>query len=546
MTHGIGGRVSCTAKWISIFIIAAGLPVAVTVPTLPEELRNLEIIFKKTYDGYIDGVRDFGSDICSVGDVNGDGYEDFAAQGWEYDLAWRSLVFVFLGEATLDTIPYAVLRDDYWGGTPDGRLAGGDVNGDGYSDVVVGLPMGPGNVDIYFGGNPMDTIVDLCFTETPPEEYFGCAVATGDINGDGYCDIVAADYMKDDKGAVYVYYGGPLLDQLPDVKLNGHGYEGFGVSVGSGGDVNGDGYDDVIVGAWGNSDLFYMGGAIYVYCGGNPMDTIFDVRMYGEGTSHCLGWQGVAICRNQSTYDYVVAGTPFWPDGFPITGSGKLYVLLGGDPMDGIPDLLMYGTSPNSGLGECTRYAGDINGDGYGDLICGAATENPWGIAYIWLGGASMDDTPDASMRGDSMHASVGFRVASAGDVDGDGRDEVMVSHYPSSSDWHSVWVCKYTGTGVTESPDHWPSFPSRVRTACSPNPFRTETSILFDLPETSHVTLSIYDITGRLVETLVNETQQPGIHQVQWNRKTNPSGVYFYRLRAGEFVETRKIVVLD
>jgi len=252
-------------KSYAVLVFLIGFWAASITPMRAEELHNLEIVFKKTYDGYADSVRNFGSDICSIGDVNGDGYDDFAAAGWEYDLRWRSLVFVFLGGATLDTIPYLILRDDYRGGIPYGRLTGGDVNGDGFSDVVVGLPYGPGNVDIYFGGNPMDTIVDLCFTESAPEEYFGCAVATGDINGDGYCDVVAADYMKDNRGAVYVYYGGPLLDNLPDVRLNGHGSEGFGTSVASAGDVNSDGYDDVVIGAPDNSDLYWLAGAVYVY-----------------------------------------------------------------------------------------------------------------------------------------------------------------------------------------------------------------------------------------------------------------------------------------
>jgi hypothetical protein len=79
-----------------------------------------------------------------------------------------------------------------------------------------------------------------------------------------------------------------------------------------------------------------------------------------------------------------------------------------------------------------------------------------------------------------------------------------------------------------------------------NPNPFHHSTLISYSLPTTTEVTLSIYDITGRLVETLVNEVQQPGVHQVCWNRRTNPSGVYFYRLKAGELVETRKIVVVE
>ena len=78
------------------------------------------------------------------------------------------------------------------------------------------------------------------------------------------------------------------------------------------------------------------------------------------------------------------------------------------------------------------------------------------------------------------------------------------------------------------------------------PNPFRRSSVISYCLATGDQVSLRIYDITGRLVETLVNERQEPGIHRVQWNRKTNPSGVYFYRLKAGEFVDTRKMVVVD
>jgi flagellar hook assembly protein FlgD len=78
------------------------------------------------------------------------------------------------------------------------------------------------------------------------------------------------------------------------------------------------------------------------------------------------------------------------------------------------------------------------------------------------------------------------------------------------------------------------------------PNPLHGSATISYSLPQDSQVTLSIYDITGRLVETLVNGTQQSGIHQVQWNRKDNPSGVYFYRLRASGFLETRKMMVVE
>jgi len=69
---------------------------------------------------------------------------------------------------------------------------------------------------------------------------------------------------------------------------------------------------------------------------------------------------------------------------------------------------------------------------------------------------------------------------------------------------------------------------------------------ISYCLPTASRVVLGVYDVTGRLVETVVNERQEPGIHQVRWDRKANPSGVYFYRLKVGEFVQTRKMVVVE
>jgi hypothetical protein len=78
------------------------------------------------------------------------------------------------------------------------------------------------------------------------------------------------------------------------------------------------------------------------------------------------------------------------------------------------------------------------------------------------------------------------------------------------------------------------------------PNPFHGSTGISYSLPTKARVAVEIYDMSGRLVETLVNESQQLGTHQVRWSRSANPSGVYFCRLWAGDLIETRKMVLLD
>jgi len=77
------------------------------------------------------------------------------------------------------------------------------------------------------------------------------------------------------------------------------------------------------------------------------------------------------------------------------------------------------------------------------------------------------------------------------------------------------------------------------------PNPFNASTTIRFNIPEPSHIILDIYDILGRRVETLVNEQRRAGYHQAIWNADDFSSGVYFYKIQAGEYTETKKMVLL-
>lgn len=77
------------------------------------------------------------------------------------------------------------------------------------------------------------------------------------------------------------------------------------------------------------------------------------------------------------------------------------------------------------------------------------------------------------------------------------------------------------------------------------PNPFSSSTVIRFQLPSIAYVKLSVYDLLGQKVTTLVKERQQPGSHEVTWDATGVPEGVYFYRLEVGSFSETRKLVLI-
>jgi hypothetical protein len=77
------------------------------------------------------------------------------------------------------------------------------------------------------------------------------------------------------------------------------------------------------------------------------------------------------------------------------------------------------------------------------------------------------------------------------------------------------------------------------------PNPFNPATSIKFSIPKSSNVKLVVYDITGKELELLVNEQLKAGTYQTNWNALNYPSGVYFYRLTAGEYSETKRMVLV-
>jgi hypothetical protein len=160
--------------------------------------------------------------------------------------------------------------DDFYGW---GVANVGDVNGDGHDDFAVSAAAasnGRGRVYLYFGGPEADTTADMIFNGPG----FCCsglgpAAGAGDVNGDGHADLIvgAGGYNTSDS-LVRVYYGGPALDTIPDITLLGtaNGQTAFGLSVAGVGDLNQDGFDDVVVGAP-EGGLPARGGHAYVYYG---------------------------------------------------------------------------------------------------------------------------------------------------------------------------------------------------------------------------------------------------------------------------------------
>ena len=227
----------------------------------------------------------FGFAVATAGDVNGDGYADIIVGAPEFDngQTGEGRACVYYGSAS------SLSANANWTVTGDQGMdafgavvsTAGDVNGDGYADIVVGAQyywngqMKEGRVYLYYGSSsgPSST-ADWMAEGDRAEVYFGRSVSTaGDVNGDGYSDIIVGAYGFDngevDEGRAFVYHGSAagLPATANWIMETDQAGAQFGWSVSAAGDVNGDGYADVIVGAHNYSNGQSMEGAAYVYHG---------------------------------------------------------------------------------------------------------------------------------------------------------------------------------------------------------------------------------------------------------------------------------------
>jgi hypothetical protein len=348
----------------------------------------------------------FGAAVASAGDTNGDGYADLVVGAPAAGNVPGEAVYVYLGGASgLSTSPSVVLHGPGMGSYYGMYLSSaGDVDGDGYADIIVsahGLDDFHGRSFLHRGSpsGPLPTpSVVIVRPDTPSGNCTLSAVSGGgDLNGDGYGDVVVACPAAGFPGQVYVYLGGPSgLHTTPDVTLtepNGVGGSYFGNSVAIVGDVNGDGFADILVGA---PDFGGTGAKALLYLGGQSgVQTLPSFTITRPATAN--GWFGAAVAGggdvNGDGYSDVVIGSATMDgQGAPIPGGGAFVYLGSAAGLASAPwASLMSGVDGTNGFfGSVVANAGDINGDGYTDFLVGAYALNVQaGAAYLYLGAAT-------------------------------------------------------------------------------------------------------------------------------------------------------------
>jgi|GEM_PF-5830493 len=320
----------------------------------------------------------------------------------------------------------------------------GDVNGDGYSDVIIGArgydngETDEGSAYMYYGGASGLSPAPNWMVESNQENAaFGVSVSTaGDVNGDGYADVIVGANLYDngetDEGRAYAFYGSASgLSSTPDWIAEGNlaGIH-FGISVSTAGDVNGDGYDDVIVGA----DRYdNIRGRAYVFHGSASglsatADWIVSSDQVDSYFGMCVSTAGDV---NGDGYSDVIIGAPFFYSG-SILG-GQAYAYYGSaSGLSSTPDWIVELDDDWARFGLSVSTAGDVNGDDYDDVLVGAPYY-PWsanepGFAFLYHGSASgLSATANWTAEGDHVDESFGESVSAAGDINGDGYADVII-----------------------------------------------------------------------------------------------------------------------
>lgn len=368
-------------------------------------------------------------------DVNGDGVSDPVVGAPKALGGLQGLAAVYSGGRSLSQSPTLTIEgtteDEYFGRS---MTSAGDVNGDGYADLIVGSPraangamFAAGTVVIFYGSRTgLSSLRKTEIMGPAAGARFGYSVAgVGDINGDGFADIVAGaggvphvQYTGDRRPvSAHVYFGGAEgLSTTPAQTIEFGASNTEFVNVAAAGDFNGDGLADVSIGSQ-STVAVYPGGARGLVM--SSVVTLLDAAV-PQGEAGDINGDGLAdVLALRANNDVLV----YWS--IALSGSATPSLFLSTPVMIASPPIPMRSVIARGGA--------DLNRDGFADIVVGAPTaqvsgRNGAGLVRVYRGGArGIDREPVRELLGERQDGYLGHGVSGRGDVNGDGIEDLLI-----------------------------------------------------------------------------------------------------------------------
>lgn len=650
-------RPSLISRWpgrvafvITIHTVLGGPVLAAETVDLRDGVRTL--FYGGRYTGHPPAGDVYGW-AMAFGDVDGDGFTDFLgstanAEGPNDESAeHQGDIYLFFGRprANVDStyavdepgIPDIVLYRGGW------SMACGDIDADGYDDLVLAEVLAQGGIFIVYGRPREQFLPAYNFDPTsdgftPPDMHItgdrklggdwnsvtggtntlvSQTLVLGDVNDDGYADIVFGHTSiggpfggRGRAGAFYVVFGRPRAAMPPvinvdpatpvphpDVAIYGDGSEAYPHHLAIG-DFDGDGIDDFVActyRAWGEDNTAPSLGEVHGFWGRRSWQPTYDTQIEsfdfaisGQGFNNQFGYRLAAGDLDGDERDDLIVASPFQVlEDIDRQNMGEHRIYFGRPRgqwptwgnADDMTDVLVIGADtgdvyggPQAWTVVLSMATGNRNGDDYADLLLGAGRgRRPDGTgpgkAYLLFGRArgfwppfiDLRDGYDTVFYGIDEQGSPGYQFDILGstvamaDWDNDGADELFLAAQFGDGPGNISQDCGEIYVIFSEDSLATPitSVPPMARATLLPNypnPFQAATTLNYEAPVGVPVSLTIYDVRGRQVAQPLDVRANPSRNgMVQWDARSLggrqlPSGVYFVKLRAGNESHARKM----